>query len=284
MQPVATRCRLDWPNCCKPGHSAAANCVKTPAGCRRSMRLCLRNFNHGRWHHHTWMNHRQFFGLTADHWDMAFIRVPSHPLHWGWGSGGSCWGCGPCLQLGCWYRSWLIAGEGWPGCPSLGSGCPALEEDTAGTCTYCCISGRTWGTTHGSFTHLNELAVETVLKLKSTTCSVGWWLDCIVLLFLDKLEGHCAEVALILNHQVTECDNKLLSADKGEFHLVHLIMPLTWEQFIQHCWFLWAHTFTTTNQTSLKKKAFQTCVSKCKVFHFFNSLVCHPPVENKKYN
>lgn len=106
------------------------NLFHYPAGCRRSTRL-----DHGRWHHCTLMNHRPTFDLTAEHWDTTFIGVPSHLLHWGWGSGGSCWGCGRCLQLGCWCRSWLIAGEGWPGCPSLGSGCPALEENTAGTCT-----------------------------------------------------------------------------------------------------------------------------------------------------
>lgn len=106
------------------------NLFHYPAGCWRNTRL--RNFNHGRCHHRTLMNNRPTFDLNAEHWDTTFIGVPSHLLHWGWGSGGSCWGCGRCLQLGCWCRSWLIAGEGWPGCPSLGSGCPALEENTAG--------------------------------------------------------------------------------------------------------------------------------------------------------
>lgn len=105
--------------------------------------------------------------------------------------------------------------------------------------------------THG---HLTKLAVETVLKVKSTTCSVGWWLDRIVLLFLDKLEGHCAEVALILNHQVTECDNKLLSAHKGEFHLVHVIMTLTWKQLIQYSVDLIEFTLLQPQITDVIKK------------------------------
>lgn len=116
--------------------------------------------------------------------------------------------------------------------------------------TSCCISGR--GTTHG---HLPSW-LDTVLKVKSTTCSVGWWLDCIVLLFLDKLKGHCAEVALILDHQVTECDNKLLSAHKRELYLVWVNMasnPKALHRIL--CWFKhWAHTFTTTYHWQLRNK------------------------------
>lgn len=60
----------------------------------------------------------------------------SHPLHWGWGSAGSCSGCGHWWQLGCWCRSWPIVSVGWPGCPSLESGYQALDVKTGGRTLY----------------------------------------------------------------------------------------------------------------------------------------------------
>lgn len=43
------------------------------------------------------------------------------------------------------------------------------------------------------------------------TCAVGWRWNRVVLLFFYKLESDCAEVALVLNNQVTESNNQLLS-------------------------------------------------------------------------
>lgn len=43
------------------------------------------------------------------------------------------------------------------------------------------------------------------------TCAVGWRWHRVVLLFFYELEGNCTEVALVLNNQVTECNNQLLS-------------------------------------------------------------------------
>lgn len=42
------------------------NLFHYPAGCRRSTRLCLRNLNHGRWHHRTETNHRPTFDVTQN--------------------------------------------------------------------------------------------------------------------------------------------------------------------------------------------------------------------------
>lgn len=230
-----TFCWLFGPNCYKAGHTLREALFHYPAGRWLCTRLGLRDFN-GRWHHRTLMNHSQTFGLAGTQCSSKclltlFIEVEVLEA---------------LVEVaGAVYSSDVGVGVDWSqardgrAVPNWGLVALLWRKTQRGT--YFLLHLRK-NRRHDSRS-FRKLAAETVLKAKSTTCSVGWWLDRIVLLFFNKLEGHCAEVALILDHQVTERDNKLLSTHKKfrwcEFDLtlraVHIIL----------CCFKWAHTFTT---------------------------------------